>query len=88
MKALSYLHGCRVAYRNLKLDNILIAEIDPLIIILSDFGLSKAIIDDPLKIFCGTRTYAAPEVISRQRRPTLGYRVLAGIWSAGLIVLG
>lgn len=64
LHALYYLHQRGVTHRDIKPDNILIASRDPLIVKLSDFGLSKCVSDQEtfLKTFCGTLLYCAPEV--------------------------
>ncbi|KAK3675502.1 Protein kinase protein rad53 [Recurvomyces mirabilis] len=66
LNSLAYLHAKKITHRDIKPDNILIADMDPnhFIVKLSDFGLSKVITDNDtfLKTFCGTLLYCAPEV--------------------------
>ncbi|KAI1107721.1 hypothetical protein F4804DRAFT_296919 [Jackrogersella minutella] len=66
LDALGYLHENRITHRDVKPDNILIQSTNPLVVKLTDFGLSKMIDTEQtfLKTFCGTLLYCAPEVYS------------------------
>ena len=64
LSALAHLHRLNITHRDIKPDNILMADIAPLHVKLSDFGLSKVVKHDEtfLTTFCGTLLYCAPEV--------------------------
>ncbi|KAG6035271.1 hypothetical protein E4U41_006151, partial [Claviceps citrina] len=64
LSALGYLHANNITHRDVKPDNILIQSLDPLVVKLTDFGLSKMIdsAETFLRTFCGTLLYCAPEV--------------------------
>ena len=96
LSALGYLHHSKITHRDIKPDNILIAEQNPLKVKLSDFGLSKVVKHDDtfLKTFCGTLLYCAPEVFpdygttkgTKRRRGARQYHSYSStvdIWSFG-----
>ncbi|KXX79601.1 Serine/threonine-protein kinase RAD53 [Madurella mycetomatis] len=64
--ALGYLHDMNITHRDVKPDNILVESLNPPVVKLTDFGLSKMIDNEQtfLRTFCGTLLYCAPEVYS------------------------
>ncbi|KAL2122549.1 hypothetical protein VTJ04DRAFT_3004 [Mycothermus thermophilus] len=64
LDALGYLHSMNITHRDVKPDNILVHSLDPLVVKLTDFGLSKMVDNEQtfLRTFCGTLLYCAPEV--------------------------
>lgn len=64
LDALGYLHANSITHRDVKPDNILIESMNPLVVKLTDFGLSKMVdtAETFLRTFCGTLLYCAPEV--------------------------
>ncbi|KAI4617879.1 hypothetical protein J4E83_006211 [Alternaria metachromatica] len=97
LSALSYLHRAKITHRDIKPDNILISDLDPFTVKLSDFGLSKVVKHEEtfLKTFCGTLLYCAPEVFpdfngqskgTKRRRGAKTYHSYSSsvdIWSFG-----
>ncbi|KAG7292242.1 hypothetical protein NEMBOFW57_002277 [Staphylotrichum longicolle] len=66
LDALAYLHDMNITHRDVKPDNILVHSLDPFVVKLTDFGLSKMVDNEEtfLRTFCGTLLYCAPEVYS------------------------
>ncbi|KAK3383370.1 hypothetical protein B0T24DRAFT_46073 [Lasiosphaeria ovina] len=66
LDSLDYLHKMNITHRDVKPDNILVSSRYPLVVKLTDFGLSKMIDNEEtfLRTFCGTLLYCAPEVYS------------------------
>lgn len=89
LSAVSYMHSINISHRDIKPDNILIAQDEPVIVKVSDFGLAKiAQSGSHLKTFCGTLAYLAPEVLAHKQDPRVrkNYSDKVDIWSIGCMV--
>jgi len=78
--SLEYLHAQHVVHRDIKLENIIFDKQGNAKLI--DFGFSVNCKDKRLKVFCGTPSYMAPEIVKRAEykgKPT-------DIWSLGVIL--
>lgn len=67
LDALGYLHSINITHCDVKPSNILVDSLDPFVVKLADFGLSKMVDTNEqtsLQTFCGTLLYCAPEVYS------------------------
>lgn len=68
LEAIKYVHSKGISHRDLKPDNIMIAQDDPVIVKITDFGLAKSQENESrMKTFCGTLAYLAPEVITNKK---------------------
>lgn len=76
--ALEYLHSKKIAYRDLKPENLLIAGDGHLKI--TDFGFAKKIQDRTFTL-CGTPEYLAPEIIM-----SCGHNHGVDWWSLGVLL--
>ncbi|MCW2903353.1 MAG: serine/threonine protein kinase [Streptosporangiaceae bacterium] len=78
---LDCLHRAGIVHRDLKPENVLMAAVQPLRLVITDFGLSK-VIDQSVVFASSSRTlsYAAPESLSGQVSPARDW------WSLGMIV--
>lgn len=82
IKALEYCHRRSITHRDIKLENILLSE-DKKQVKLIDFGFSTCIPNDrKVKLFCGTPSYMAPEIVSK-----LEYSgPPADVWASGVLL--
>ena len=64
INALQYLHSKCIAHRDIKLENVMLDERRNVKLI--DFGFSTCIPNEQkIKMFCGTPSYMAPEIIRK-----------------------
>ncbi|EGR30993.1 protein kinase domain protein [Ichthyophthirius multifiliis] len=81
VSSIEYCHSKQICHRDIKLENILLDENNnPKLI---DFGFSTCIPNDKkYKMFCGTPSYMAPEIINKQEYcgPP------ADIWALGVLL--
>lgn len=82
MLATEYLHNVGIIHRDIKLENVLFDDNRQMKLV--DFGFSVGCRDPTkkLKIFCGTPSYMAPEIV--MRREYLGRPV--DVWSLGVLL--
>ena len=81
LSALDYIHSQNIAHRDIKLDNILLDAKNNVKII--DFGFSTMNShDEKTRVFCGTPSYMAPEIVGRKDY----YGLQADIWALGILL--
>lgn len=85
IQAIRYVHLLNLAHRDLKLENILLADKKRTIIKLTDFGFVREFNPARRKLLstmCGTTVYMAPEVLKNEKYSGFA----ADIWSLGVIL--
>lgn len=81
IQVLAYLHSQGITHRDIKLENVILNEKNNIKVI--DFGFST--VQNPhkkIKMFCGTPSYMAPEIVSRIEY----FGPPADIWSSGVLL--
>ena len=80
VKGISYCHRKNIYHRDIKLENILVLKDD--IIKIIDFGFGIKCNKDTLqKLFCGTPSYMAPEIVKKEKY----IACYSDIWSLGVL---
>ena len=77
---IEYLHNNRIVHRDVKLENVLFDSERNVKLV--DFGFSVFVGERRLKVFCGTPSYMAPEIV--KRKEYWGFPV--DIWSFGVLL--
>lgn len=80
LEGIDFCHKLEVAHRDIKLENILTHDSENQVKII-DFGFST-LRERKMRIFCGTPSYMAPEII--QKKEYLGQA--ADIWALGILL--
>lgn len=81
----SYVHLLNLCHRDLKLENILLADLKKTLVKLTDFGFVREFNPKKrslLSTICGTTVYMAPEMLASSKYS--GF--LADVWSLGVIL--
>ncbi|KAJ2006845.1 serine/threonine protein kinase [Coemansia thaxteri] len=83
--AIRHLNQLGIVHRDIKLENILLADRHNLRIKLADFGLAKIVGETMfMKTVCGTPMYVAPEVLTVRQMGM--YDNLVDMWSLGVVL--
>lgn len=81
VEGIRYLHNRCISHRDIKLENLLLDDDNNIRII--DFGFSTCIpLDRKVKMFCGTPSYMAPEIVNK----TEYCGPPADIWALGVLL--
>ncbi|KAJ5614196.1 kinase-like protein [Penicillium herquei] len=87
LEGLAVLHGLGITHRDIKPQNILVAQEDPMWVKIADFGISKH--DNgqtDLRSQVGTEGYMAPEILLDETKRVSKYSNAVDMWSFGCLV--
>jgi serine/threonine protein kinase len=80
-ESVRYLHEMDIVHRDIKLENILLKDLlDDTKCVLCDFGFAKKTKED-CRTDCGTRNYAAPEILMGK-----SYGKAVDVWALGIVL--
>merc|ERR1712196_354177 len=80
-QGLKYLHDRCVVHRDIKLENLLLDESG--IVKLIDFGFATIVPrGKKIRVFCGTPSYMAPEIVTRKEHPGPN----TDVWAIGVVL--
>ena len=80
IQGILYLHSKNICHRDIKLENILVMKNDVIKII--DFGFAvKCNKDSYQKLYCGTPSYMAPEILNKEKYNPF----YSDVWSLGVL---
>ncbi|XHF99542.1 hypothetical protein AWENTII_003041 [Aspergillus wentii] len=90
LEGLAKLHEIGIIHRDIKPQNILVLQKDPIWVKISDFGISKRVLDGQteLRTRAGTEGYVAPEVFGLvdDCAESSAYTSAVDIWSLGCLL--
>jgi serine/threonine protein kinase len=86
LEGVAYLHSKGIVHRDLKLENILLADdTSKPVIKIADFGLSKIFSPQTtLTTLCGSPLYMAPELLTVDQKGD--YSPAVDVWSVGVVL--
>ena len=86
LEGVAYLHSKGIVHRDLKLENILLADNTAKTTIkIADFGLSKVFsASTTLSTVCGSPLYMAPELLTVEQQGD--YSPAVDVWSVGVVL--
>ncbi|KAL9630922.1 MAG: hypothetical protein Q9164_006174 [Protoblastenia rupestris] len=84
LDGLSHLHKKGIIHRDIKPSNILIRRVQPLSLVISDFG--QVSFSNPIS-FVGTFFYRAPEILNRRESEDKHHTSAVDIYSVGMLIL-
>jgi len=77
-KAVEYMHILDITHNDLKLENIVLKNLEPKIV---DFGFGRKNCSKKMSMICGTPNYMSPELLARE----IHYAKPCDVWALGVI---